>query len=290
MREFRDKTVVITGGASGIGLALARAFLGEGSNVVIADIEQSALDAAVTALESKAVLGVRTDVTDPASVEALADATYAAFGACHVLCNNAGVGAPSANVWDTTVNDWRWVHGVNVMGVVHGVLAFVPRMLAGGESGHILNTSSGDGGIEPLASASVYAASKAAVSTLTECLAQQLISERTELRASILYPSGGLLRTGLWTADRNRPPELARERPRSTPTMTIEQLEERAREGGYALPFQDLDELAQVALQGIRDDRFVIMIDVETIGATLRARAERFEQGALPDAHQFGAR
>jgi NAD(P)-dependent dehydrogenase (short-subunit alcohol dehydrogenase family) len=290
MREFRGKTAVITGGASGIGLALARALVGEGANVVIADIEQAALDAATATLGSDAVLGVRTDVSDASSVEALADATYEAFGACHLLCNNAGVGAPSANVWDTTVNDWRWVHGVNVMGVVHGVLAFVPRMLAGGEAGHILNTSSGDGGIEPLPAASVYAASKAAVSTLTECLAQQLISEGTELRASILYPSGGLLRTGLWTADRNRPAELAREKPRSTPTMTIEMLEERARKAGHELPFQDLDELAQVALDGIRADRFIIMIDVGSVGPTLRARADRLEEGGLPEAHQIGAR
>lgn len=290
MREFRGKTAVIRGGASGIGLALARALVGEGANVVIADIEQSALDAATEALGSAAVIGVRTDVADATSVEALADATYEAFGACHLLCNNAGVGAPSANVWDTTVNDWRWVHGVNVMGVVHGVLTFVPRMLAGGEAGHILNTSSGDGGIEPLPAASVYAASKAAVSTLTECLAQQLISEGTDLRASILYPSGGLLRTGLWTADRNRPPELARERPRSTPTMTIEMLEESARKAGHELPFQDLDELAQVALEGIREEQFIIMIDVGSIGPTLRARADRFEVGALPEPHQIGAR
>lgn len=290
MDEFRDRTAVVTGGASGIGLALARALVAEGANVVVADIEQSALDAAIAELESDAVLGVRTDVADAASVEALADATYEAFGACHLLCNNAGVGAPSANVWDTTVNDWRWVHGVNVMGVVHGVLTFVPRMLSGGEPGHILNTSSGDGGIEPLPAASVYAASKAAVSTLTECLAQQLISEGTNLRASILYPSGGLLRTGLWTADRNRPPELARERPRSTPAMTIEQLEESARKAGHELPFQDLDELAQVALQGIRDERFVIMIDVGSIGPTLRARAERLEKAALPEPHELRSR
>ncbi len=289
MRDFHGRTAVVTGGASGVGLALARAFVAEGANVVVADIEQSALDAAVADLGG-AVVGVRTDVSDAASVEALADATYDAFGTCHLLCNNAGVGAPSANVWDTTVNDWRWVHGVNVMGVVHGVLAFVPRMLAGGEPGHILNTSSGDGGIEPLPSASVYAVSKAAVSTLTECLAQQLIIEGNDLRASILYPSGGLLRTGLWTADRNRPPELARERPRTTPVMTIEQLEESARKAGHELPFQDLDELAQVALQGIRDERFVIMIDVELIGPTLRARAEQLEAGGLPEPHKLGTR
>ena len=101
------------------------------------------------------------------------------------------------------------------MGVVNGVLAFVPRMIEAGEEGHVVNTSSGDGGIEPLPTASVYAASKAAVTTFTECLASQLESEGTKLRASIFYPSGGLLRTGLWTSDKTRPDELARERPRT---------------------------------------------------------------------------
>ena len=99
-------------------------------------------------------------------------------------------------VWETTINDWRWVHGVNVMGVVHGIQAFVPRMIASGEPGYVVNTSSGDGGIAPMPAASVYAASKAAVTSLTECLALQLISEGTNLRAGIFYPSGGLLRTG----------------------------------------------------------------------------------------------
>ena len=103
-----------------------------------------------------------------------------------MLCNNAGVGAPSSTVWETTVNDWRWVHGVNVMGVVHGIQAFVPRMIASGEPGYVVNTSSGDGGIAPMPSASVYAASKAAVTSLTECLAMQLVSEGTNLRAGHL--------------------------------------------------------------------------------------------------------
>jgi NAD(P)-dependent dehydrogenase (short-subunit alcohol dehydrogenase family) len=118
--------------------------------VVVADVQAEAVEA--TAAELGAV-GVPTDVTDPASVEALADATYERFGACHLLVNNAGVGAPSSTPWETTVNDWRWVHGVNVMGVVNGVLAFVPRMLEGGEEGHVVNTSSGDGGIQPLPTA-----------------------------------------------------------------------------------------------------------------------------------------
>ena len=183
------------------------------------------------------------------------------------------------------MNDWRWVHGVNVMGVVHGIQAFVPRMIAAGEPGYVVNTSSGDGGIAPMPSASVYAASKAAVTSLTECLAMQFLSEGTNLRAGIFYPSGGLLRTGLWTADRNRPADLARERPRATEAMTIEKLEAMAKQGGHELKFQDLDELAQVVVDGIRAERFIMMIGVESIGATMRERAAAFEQGELPEQH-----
>ena len=286
MDTLEGRVAVVTGGASGIGLALARAFIAERMKVVIADVEAAALDAACAELgASGEVIGVDTDVTDPASVDRLADATFDRFGACHVLCNNAGVGAPSSTVWETTVNDWRWVHGVNVMGVVHGIQAFVPRMIAAGEPGYVVNTSSGDGGIAPLPSASVYAASKAAVTSLTECLAMQFRSEGTNLRAGIFYPSGGLLRTGLWTADRNRPAELARERPRATEAMTIEKLEAMAKQGGHELKFQDLDELAQVVVDGIRAERFIMMIGVESIGVTMRERAAAFERGALPEQH-----
>src|SRR3954467_3085788 len=186
MQDLTGKVAVVTGGAGGIGRALVEEFMAEGCKVVIADVQQKLLDTAVSELSGQGeVLGVVTDVTDPKSVEALADRTYERFGACHLLCNNAGVGAPSANIWESTVNDWKWVHGVNVMGVVHGILAFVPRMIAAGEEGHVVNTSSGDGGIAPMPSASVYASSKAAVTTVTECLAAQLESEGTNLRASV---------------------------------------------------------------------------------------------------------
>src|SRR5215216_1096834 len=168
------------------------------------------------------------------------------------------------------------------MGVVHGMLAFVPRMIESGEEGHIVNTSSGDGGISPLATASVYASSKAAVTVLTECLAAQLESEDTRLRASIFYPSGGLLRTGLWESERTRPADLARERPRTTEPMTVARLEEMAEAGGYELPWQDLDELARIVVDGLRDESFIFMIGRESIGDTLRERATYFEKGTLP--------
>ena len=288
MEELTGKVAVVTGGAGGIGRALGEELLSEGMKLVVADLHPDAVAATVAELSERGdVTGVVTDVSDFASVEALADATYAAHGACHLLVNNAGVGAPSALVWDTTPNDWRWVHGVNVMGVTHGILAFVPRMLAGGEPGHVVNTSSGDGGISPLPSASVYASSKAAVTVLTECLAQQLISEGTNLRASIFYPSGGLLRTGLWESERNRPPELTRERPRSTEPMTVAKLEAMADEKGFELHWQDLNELARLVVAGIRADDFIFMIDRDSIGETLRERAAAFEKGRLP-AHHAG--
>ena len=217
MQELRGRVAVVTGGASGIGLALSRALLAEGMKVVVADVEQSALDRALGALadEGREVIGHVTDVSKPDSVDALADATWQAFGGCHLLCNNAGVGSPSAPIWETTPNDWAWLLAVNVAGVVHGIQSFVPRMLADGDEGVVMNTSSSNGGITPIATAAPYAASKAGVSILTECLQSNLVAEGSKLRAALFYPSGGLLNTGIWTTARNRPAEFAREKPRS---------------------------------------------------------------------------
>jgi NAD(P)-dependent dehydrogenase (short-subunit alcohol dehydrogenase family) len=291
MQDLEGRVAVVTGAAGGIGRALAEEFLEVGAKVVVADIQRDLLEQTVAQLVSRGdVIGVPTDVTDPKSVEALATETYAAFGACNVLCNNAGVGAPSAFVWETTINDWKWVHSVNVMGVIHGVLAFVPRMLESGDDGHVVNTSSGDGGISPLPSASVYAASKAAVTVVTECLASQLRDEGAKVRASIFYPSGGLLKTGLWESEKTRPPELAREVPRKTEPITIEKLEAQAKARGYELPWQDLNELARVVIDGIRAEKFIFMLGVDSIGPTLRRRADHFEKGELVphDPQMFG--
>jgi NAD(P)-dependent dehydrogenase (short-subunit alcohol dehydrogenase family) len=189
MKTFQGRVAVVTGGASGIGKALAKAFVAEGMKVVLADVEKKALDACVAELSrgGAKISGVVTDVSRQDSVEALADQVFAEHGACHVLCNNAGVGAPSAPVWETTPNDWKWVHGVNVMGVVHGIHAFVPRMLESGEEGVVVNTSSGDGGIQALPDQSVYASSKAAVSVITECLGAQLAAQEGGKQRALLY-------------------------------------------------------------------------------------------------------
>jgi NAD(P)-dependent dehydrogenase (short-subunit alcohol dehydrogenase family) len=282
MRAFRGRVAVVTGGASGIGKALARAFLAEGMKVVIADVEAPALEAAAKDLGGD-VMGVVTDVSDPRSVQALADRVFATHGACHILCNNAGVAVPNLDLWETEPSDFQWVYGVNVAGVAHGVQAFVPRMIASGEEGFVMNTSSGDGGISPLAQQVVYASSKAAVSIMTECLAAQLVGRKTKLRAAIFYPSGGMLDTGIWTTKRNRPKALARKKavdPRQETTFAA--FMEGARKAGFEMPVQDLDELARFALEGIRNEDFVIMIGRESMEATLRERAAKLARGQCP--------
>jgi len=283
MKDLRDRVAVVTGGASGIGKALAKAFLGEGMKLVLADVEEPALKATAEELGSLGeVTSLATDVRRFEALEALADHTYATFGGCHLLCNNAGVSVAQLKVWETTPNDWSWVHGVNVHGVVHGIQAFVPRMIAAGEEGVVMNTSSGDGGIQALATQSVYAASKAAISTLTECLDAQLAAE-TKLRAAIFYPSGGMLATGIWTTRRNRPVELAREQPVPEGSeTTFDEFMQGMKAVGIDLPVQDLDELARHAVDGIKNGDFVIMIRREDMEQQLTDRARKLAAGENP--------
>src|SRR3954454_3336779 len=288
MREVGGKVAVVTGGANGIGRGIVEALLDEGARVVIADIEQPVLDATVGELTARGeVSGIVTDVSDPASVDALADAVFDRYGACHLLFNNAGVTSGGGGLpWEQEPNDWRWCFGVNVFGVANGVLAFVPRMIASGEPGLIVNTSSGDGGIAPVPYASVYAASKAAISCFTESLAHQLIENDTRLRAAVFYPSGGLMDTGLWTAQRNRPAELARTRERAPgPVPTFEQYREHLASLGKSANVADLDELGRFVIQGVKAGRYVIGHDLEQSAALLHARADAIGRGALPPHH-----
>lgn len=286
MQDLKGKIAVVTGSAGGIGRSLVERFAAEEMRVVLADVEVTALDKAVEELrgEGADVIGAPVDVTSFESVSDLADAAYEAYGAVHVLCNNAGVGPPGGLVWDSTPNDWKWAFSVNVFGVAHGVQAFVPRMIASGDEGIVINTSSPDGPIAPMPQAACYAATKCAVTCLTECLAAQLQAEGTNLSAAVFYPSGkGLLDTGLWTSDRNRPDELARERPRSTPVMTVAELAEKG------IPIQPLDELSDMVVDGIKAGRFTMVLDADRHADTLRARAEKMVTMENPtEVHQLG--
>ncbi len=209
---------------------------------------------------------------------------YATYGACHLLFNNAGVtSGGGGKPWEQESNDWRWCFGVNVFGTAHGVMTFVPRMIASGEPGVVVNTSSGDGGIAPVPYASVYASSKAAVSCFTEALAHQLVAAEADVRSAIFYPGGGLLDTGLWTAQRNRPDELTRVIDRApAPGTTFTEFRAALKEAGRPTDVKDLGELGRFVLDGIRAGSFVIAYDLDRSAELLHARADAIGEGRLP--------
>ena len=202
MKELAGRTAFVTGGASGIGLALGRAFAEAGMKVMLADIETSALDVAVSSLCAFGpnVRGVPCDVADPASVEGAAQATYQAFGNVHVLCNNAGVAA-AGGIDTISPDSWRWVLDVNLMGVVHGIRAFLPHIRAHGEGGHIVNTAS-MAGLRGGIGFSPYVASKFAVVGISEGLSMQL--KPHGIGVTVLCPS--FVRTRIGDSGRNRQP------------------------------------------------------------------------------------
>jgi NAD(P)-dependent dehydrogenase (short-subunit alcohol dehydrogenase family) len=201
MLELAGKTAFVTGGAGGIGFALGRAFAEAGMKVMLADIEDEALSAAVRSLHNVGpqVRGVRCDVADPASVDAAAKATIEAFGNVHVVCNNAGVAA-AGGIDNISLDNWRWVLDVNLMGVLHGIRAFLAHIRAHGEGGHIVNTAS-MAGMNGGLGFSPYTAAKFAVVGISEGLAEQL--KPHGIGVSVLCPH--FVRTGIGESGRNRP-------------------------------------------------------------------------------------
>jgi NAD(P)-dependent dehydrogenase (short-subunit alcohol dehydrogenase family) len=209
MEELAGRVAVVTGAASGIGRALAERWAAEGMRLVMADIEKEALVEAAEALRGQGsdVLAVPTDVSDGGQVDALAEAAHDAYGPVHLLCNNAGVGT-GGPVAELTTEDWQWVLGVNLWGVIHGLRAFLPGMLASGEEGHVVNTASMAGllGVPWMAP---YAASKYAVVGISECLYHELMP--TRVGVSVLCPSW--VNTNIYRSSRNRPAHLGGGRP-----------------------------------------------------------------------------
>jgi len=260
MKDFSGRVALVTGAASGIGLALAQRFAAEGMKLVLADVEDKPLAAAKAALEAQgtAAIAVRTDVMREDDVAKLADAAYGAFGAVHVLCNNAGVGGglTGEGVWGVEIEDWRWVLGANLWGVIHGVRHVVPRMLAGGEEGHVVNTASA-AGLVTGATGAAYTVSKHGVVALSEILYKDLKTRGAKLSASVLCP--GWVDTRIIDSMRNHPDAKKQAGP------DLEKLAPQARarleavRGFLKNGFKPAD-VAQAVLDAVRSDRFYVTL------------------------------
>jgi NADP-dependent 3-hydroxy acid dehydrogenase YdfG len=271
VKDVVGKVAFITGGASGIGLAMARSFSAAGMKVAIADIEQAALEVvhAEFSATNAEVITLNVDVTDRAAMEGAARDTEAAFGNVHVVCNNAGVvlGGP---IHEMSYEDWDWVLGVNVNGVINGVRTFVDRLIAHGEGGHFVNTAS-IAGLMGLPGASVYNASKFAVVGLSE--AMRLDLEPCGIGVSVLCP--GYVHTGIFAAERNRPERLradADEKPRTRAEDTAQERDESFDELSAAII--DPAVVGEMVLAGIQNDDFYIFTHPQTKQRT-DARADQ---------------
>ncbi len=277
MKDLAGKHAVVTGGASGIGRAIGERLAREGMRVVLADVEKAALDATVAELRAAGheATGLVVDITQPESVAALEEQAVAAYGPVHVLCNNAGVGPQEdAPIWELPLSDWRWTFDVNVYGVIHGIQAFVPGMLAHGEPGHVVNTSSGNGGLVLIPGTPIYSTSKSAVSTLTETLHLQLTAQQAAIRASVLYPGPNIVASNIFDARRNRLPAYEREVPQNAPPITLETIQKLAKAAGHDLPVTQPEEVAEHLLAGLHADAYYILPESPDGDARLRARTE----------------
>jgi NAD(P)-dependent dehydrogenase (short-subunit alcohol dehydrogenase family) len=275
MKTLKGKVAVVTGGASGLGRAMALHFAREGMNVAIADIEQARLDEVVSELKGLGVnaIGVRTDVSKSTEVDALARRVVADLGGVHVVCNNAGV-SPLGLAWENSLADWEWMLGVNLWGVIHGVRVFTPLLLAQDE-GHIVNTASVAGLINP-PNSGMYNVTKHAVVALTETLYHDLGERKSKVSCSVLCPA--YVPTGIADSERNRPPEFANPSVEKSPEQVAKEamLRKAVRSGRLSA-----DDIGAAVLAAVKEDRFYILTHPKISGA-IRARMEDILEGRQP--------
>ncbi|TMI10674.1 MAG: SDR family NAD(P)-dependent oxidoreductase [Betaproteobacteria bacterium] len=263
MKMLEGKVAAVTGAASGLGRAMALAFAGEGMHAALADVDEPGLKSTLNEVQSRGVraFAMRVDVSRYQEVESFCSKAIAQFGATHVVCNNAGV-SPLGAVWENTLADWQWILGVNLWGVIHGVRAFVPRLLAQGE-GHVVNTASVAGLISP-PGMGAYNVTKHAVVALSESLYHDLRLRGSPVGVSVLCPA--YVPTGIADSERNRPRELLNPAKSSSKEETM--LKKAVASGKLSA-----DDVARAVVAAVKEERFYVLTHPRIKGA-IRARME----------------
>ncbi len=263
MKMLEGRVAAVTGAASGLGRAMALAFAGEGMHAALADVDEPGLKSTLDEVQSRGVraFAMRVDVSRYQEVESFCSKAIAQFGATHVVCNNAGV-SPLGAVWENTLADWQWILGVNLWGVIHGVRAFVPRLLAQGE-GHVVNTASVAGLISP-PGMGAYNVTKHAVVALSESLHHDLRSRGSLVGVSVLCPA--YVPTGIADSERNRPRELLN--PGKSPSKEEAMLKKAVASGKLSA-----DDVARAVVAAVKEERFYVLTHPRIKGA-IRARME----------------
>jgi len=264
MREFGAKVAVITGAASGIGKAIAARLALEGARIVLSDIEEPALEAAVTEFRARGadVLGVPADVTDPAAMEQLAERSFAHYGAVHILVNNAGIVVPEApNLWEVSLNTFSWHMNVHFWGVLHGIKAFVPRLVAQDAEASVMNVVAFPGALFNTPLLPAYSASKAAAASITENLHYQLRKQCSPIRVHLLFPGPHTVPTNTYTASRNRPAHLAPEPHEPvSPISSLEEMQAWCRATyGFERPTTSAEDVAEQAFAALCSGQYWVL-------------------------------
>jgi NAD(P)-dependent dehydrogenase (short-subunit alcohol dehydrogenase family) len=286
MQDFNNKVAVITGGASGVGRSIAFKLGAEGAKIVIADIDQAALDKTIVELADAGIesIAVRADVTSQESLEALADAAQERFGAIHLMFANAGISSgEGGNMWEYNKNDWNWGFNVNTWGVINSINAFIPRLIAQDQEAHFIITGSGNGGMIMLPDQPIYTATKAAVMAITETLHFQLQAQESKVKVNALFPGPHVVDTGIFDSDRVRPEDLPIDANKiDSGIHSVDDMKKMMKEYGMELQTTHPDQVADNALRGLREEKFWIVEFSEKSAAAIAERAQNILNRVTP--------
>ena len=288
MKDLNNKVAVVTGGASGVGRALAFALAKEGARVVLADIEAERLDQVVAELGALGhdVMGCVADVTDAESMKALAGASWDKYGAVHIVFANAGVGTgEGGNMWEYDLNDWEWGFRVNTWGVIHSINAFMPKLVEQNIEANFIVTGSGNGGLMMMPVTPIYTASKAAVMAITETLHFQLQAANSPIKVGALFPGPHVVNTGIFNSERNRPSDLPID-PDKPDSGISSVADMRKMMEGYGMTLQttEPEEVAAFALEALKADKFWMINFSDKSRAAVQQRFDNILSQTTPTA------